>query len=179
MRLRSIRYFLTLAETKPYTKAAEKLGVSQPSISHAIRPLEKELGLPLFHPERRTELTEWGEQFVAAARSALSILDEGSAWLHESEKAAGYVTFTADENMREADRSATVEFTVTDGSERITAQAVVTQKYGSGYNLMLDVVFNNDGTAYDASPSRRTIEMAGPPNVSDQYLRRNALFMLS
>lgn len=86
------------------------------------------------------------------------ILDEGSAWLHESEKAAGYVTFTADENMREADRSATVEFTVTDGSERITAQAVVTQKYGSGYNLMLDVVFNNDGTAYDASPSKRTIE---------------------
>ena len=91
MRLRSIRYFLTLAETKHYTKAAEKLGVSQPSISHAIRELEKELGLPLFHPERRTELTEWGEQFVAAARSALSILDEGSSRIQREAEGIGTI----------------------------------------------------------------------------------------
>ena len=80
MNLQYIRYFIILSETKHYTRAAELIGISQPSLSHAIRELEKELGLPLFDPEHRTELTLWGERFLAAARSSLSML---SAGIHE------------------------------------------------------------------------------------------------
>ena len=77
MNLQYIRYFIILAETKHYTKAAELIGISQPSLSHAIRELEKELGLPLFDPGHRTELTQWGERFLASARSSLSMLSAG------------------------------------------------------------------------------------------------------
>ena len=43
-----LRYFVTLAEMKHYTRAAEHLCISQPSLSHAIKQMEKELGVALF-----------------------------------------------------------------------------------------------------------------------------------
>ncbi|WHT42881.1 LysR family transcriptional regulator [Ochrobactrum sp. SSR] len=49
--LRQLHYFVTAAEAGSATGAAEKLNVSQPSISAAIRDLEHDLGQPLF--ERR------------------------------------------------------------------------------------------------------------------------------
>ena len=48
MNLFYLRYFVTLAHVQQYTKAAEQLCIAQPSLSHAISQLEKELGLPLF-----------------------------------------------------------------------------------------------------------------------------------
>ena len=93
-----------------------------------------------------------------AAEWSYTILEEAGSWLHEAEKSDTSITFTADANTENAERTATVEFAVMDGSERITSQAVITQKFGSDYSLLLDVVFNNDGTAYDASPSKRNIE---------------------
>ena len=46
MNLNQLHYFSKLAEVEHYTKAAEELNISQPSLSHAIRELEKELGYP-------------------------------------------------------------------------------------------------------------------------------------
>lgn len=40
-----LRYFVTLAHEKHYTKAAKQLCITQPSLSHAIDQLEKELGV--------------------------------------------------------------------------------------------------------------------------------------
>ncbi len=49
MNLYHLRYFATLAHLEHYTKAAEILAITQPSLSHAIASLEKkELGVKLF-----------------------------------------------------------------------------------------------------------------------------------
>lgn len=48
MNLYHLRYFATLAHLEHYTKAAEILSITQPSLSHAIASLEKELGVKLF-----------------------------------------------------------------------------------------------------------------------------------
>lgn len=51
MNLDYVRYFVKLAEVKHYTRAAEELCISQPSLSHAMRQLEGELGVELFEKE--------------------------------------------------------------------------------------------------------------------------------
>jgi hypothetical protein len=53
MELQQIRYFLALCEEGTFTRAAERCGVSQPSLSTAIKPLEAELGTPLFERGRQ------------------------------------------------------------------------------------------------------------------------------
>lgn len=59
MELRQIRYFLTLAETLNFTRAAEMSGVAQPALTKAVQRLEEELGGPLvFRDGRDTRLTE-------------------------------------------------------------------------------------------------------------------------
>ena len=64
MNLIHLRYFVELADTRHYTKAAQQLCITQPSLSHAIAQLEKELGVPLFEKNgRNTELTVFGRQF--------------------------------------------------------------------------------------------------------------------
>src|SRR5260370_4877065 len=61
MEMHQIRYFLAVAEALNFTKAAEKWNVTQPSVTRAIKLLEKELGGLLFHRERaNTHLSELG-----------------------------------------------------------------------------------------------------------------------
>ena len=47
MNLYHLRYFVELAHTRHYTRAAERLCITQPSLSHAIAQLERELGVPV------------------------------------------------------------------------------------------------------------------------------------
>jgi DNA-binding transcriptional LysR family regulator len=78
MEFNQVRYFLTLAETLNFTRAAEACNVTQPALTRAIQKLEEELGGLLFYRERGlTQLTELGqlmrpllEQASAAAQSA-------------------------------------------------------------------------------------------------------------
>lgn len=61
MELQEIRYFLVLAETLNFTRAAERCNVTQPALTRAIQHLEAKLGGPLLHRERNnTHLTELG-----------------------------------------------------------------------------------------------------------------------
>lgn len=46
MNLPHLRYFVELAHTQHYTRAAERLCITQPSLSHAMAQLEMELGVP-------------------------------------------------------------------------------------------------------------------------------------
>ena len=65
MNLYHLRYFVTLAHLEHYTKAAEILAITQPSLSHAIASLEKELGVKLFEKEgRNVVLTKCGQAFL-------------------------------------------------------------------------------------------------------------------
>lgn len=60
--LRTLRYFLCVAEEKNMTRAAERLRIAQPALSRQIARLEEDLGLPVFRrTSRGVELTEAGE----------------------------------------------------------------------------------------------------------------------
>lgn len=68
MELRQIEYFLELCRLKNFTRAAEELLVTQPTITIAIKNLEREFGFPLFYRERgNLVLTEGGELFFPHA----------------------------------------------------------------------------------------------------------------
>lgn len=82
MTLLQLEYFRTLARNLHYTKTAEELHISQPSLSYAINGLEEELGVKLFEKKnRKTSLTSYGEQFLPYVDQALSSLDEGKVML--------------------------------------------------------------------------------------------------
>ena len=76
MELQQLRYALAVVEHGTFTAAAEACFVAQPSLSHAIRTLERDLGVELFHRiGRRAQLTSAGEAFVPAARQVLRAVD--------------------------------------------------------------------------------------------------------
>ncbi len=77
MELNQIRYFVTLAQTLHFTRAAEACNVSQPALTRAIQKLEEELGGPLFHRERAlTQLTELGQHMLPPLERALNAARE-------------------------------------------------------------------------------------------------------
>jgi DNA-binding transcriptional LysR family regulator len=60
--LRHLKYFLMGSNELHFTKAAEKLGITQPTLSHQIKILEQELGFLLFNRiGKKIELTKVGE----------------------------------------------------------------------------------------------------------------------
>ena len=78
MELRHLRYFVALAETLSFTRAAERVHVTQSTLSHQIRQLEDEVGRPLFERiGKRVLLTEAGETFLGYAARALREVDQG------------------------------------------------------------------------------------------------------
>ena len=78
MNLSQLYYFKRLAELQHYTKAAQELSITQPSLSGAIHSLEDELGVDLFHKKgRNIVLTKNGSEFYVYVSSALRELDKG------------------------------------------------------------------------------------------------------
>lgn len=76
MNLYHLRYFVTLAHLEHYTKAADILSITQPSLSHAISSLEKELGIKLFEKDgRNVVLTKCGQVFLTDVEHSLHMLD--------------------------------------------------------------------------------------------------------
>jgi DNA-binding transcriptional LysR family regulator len=65
MEMHQVRYFLAVARTLNFTRAAEECNVAQPSLTRAIRQLEEELGGDLFRRERpQAIVTELGERML-------------------------------------------------------------------------------------------------------------------
>ena len=82
MELRHLRYFVALAETLSFTRAAGRVHVTQSTLSHQIRQLEEEVGRPLFDRiGKKVVTTEAGELFLGFAARALKEVDLGLAML--------------------------------------------------------------------------------------------------
>lgn len=73
MEIRQLRYFIAVADTLSFSRAAETVYLSQPSLSRQIADLEKEIGLPLFvRSTRSVTLTDAGRAFVPVAKEFIS-----------------------------------------------------------------------------------------------------------
>src|SRR5690606_37095049 len=73
MELRQLEYFVAVAEERNFTRAAERVHISQSGVSAQIRQLERELGAELFERHTRAvTLTPAGEAALGPARAALA-----------------------------------------------------------------------------------------------------------
>ena len=87
-----LRYFSVLAQLEHYTLAADRLEISQPSLSSAIRSLENELGVKLFEKVgRNIRLTEQGRYFQKKVDSAMEELSAATEALMTSRENAPVV----------------------------------------------------------------------------------------
>lgn len=86
--LRHLRYFLAIAENSSFTRAAARLRITQPTLSHQIKQLEREIGAQLLdRVGNAVRLTEQGKVFRSNAVRALKEVDAGFS--------AGYRTAAA------------------------------------------------------------------------------------
>jgi DNA-binding transcriptional LysR family regulator len=80
MELQQLRYVLAVAETRNFTRAAERCHIVQSAMSHQIKALEHELGVQLFaRTSRRVELTDAGAAFLPSAQASLDAADRAVA----------------------------------------------------------------------------------------------------
>ena len=80
MDLRTLRYFVTVAEELNITKAADKLSMSQPPLSFQMKALEKELETELFiRGKRHLQLTESGRLLYRHAKEILNLAEKTSS----------------------------------------------------------------------------------------------------
>ncbi|MFG3153891.1 LysR family transcriptional regulator [Streptomyces sp. NPDC048219] len=86
--VRDLRYFAAVAEELHFTRAAERLYVSQPALSKQIRVLERQLGAELFRREPRgVTLTEAGTALLPYARRVLADWTEGATAVRAAQAA--------------------------------------------------------------------------------------------
>ena len=84
MDLRSLKYFVVVAQELNITRASEKLNMSQPPLSNQIKALEEELGVTLFiRGKRHLQLTEAGSLLLRRASQVLELADKTRQELRE------------------------------------------------------------------------------------------------
>jgi len=85
MELRQLRYFVAVAKSGNFSRAAEQCHVSQPSLSQQIHKLEDELGERLFDRlPRQAKLTAAGQAFLQHAQRVLAELDAAQREAHDT-----------------------------------------------------------------------------------------------
>src|SRR5262245_61822399 len=90
MELHQLRYFVAVAQTGNFTRAAEKCHVSQPSLSQQIQKLEHSLKQPLFHRlGRKAVLTDAGRLLLDRASAILAGVEDAERRLRAGDAAHG------------------------------------------------------------------------------------------
>ena len=85
MDFRSLQYFIAVAQELNFTRAAEKLQMSQPPLSSQIKALEEELGVQLFiRGKRRLTLTEAGTLLLQRAVQMMELSEKTRRDLSET-----------------------------------------------------------------------------------------------
>lgn len=88
--IRQLEYFLAVVDHRGVTRAAEVLHISQPSLSQAIRSLERELHVRLFNRVGRgLVLSPSGEALVGPARHAIRSIEQASELMHRLQRLDG------------------------------------------------------------------------------------------
>lgn len=92
MNLNSLKYFIEVADTKSFTKASERLYVSQPGISQQIDSLEKQLGVKLLlRTTRNVDLTEEGRYLYEKIRGSFHDIENTVSNLTEETAFPGLI----------------------------------------------------------------------------------------
>ena len=92
MELRHLRYFIAVAEEGSFTKAAQRLFISQPPLTKQIQNLEEELGVTLFdRSTRNVHLTPAGKAFLPKAKTTIYESEEAIRAAKRSERGYGEV----------------------------------------------------------------------------------------
>ena len=100
MELRVLKYFLTVAQEESFSRAAEKLHLSQPTLSRQLKDLEDEFGKQLLIREpRRILLTEDGQLLRRRAEEILSLVDKTTGELLCNEEISGDIRIGAGESI--------------------------------------------------------------------------------
>lgn len=100
MELRVLKYFLTVAQEESFSRAAEKLHLSQPTLSRQLKDLEDEFGKQLLVREpRRILLTEDGQLLRRRAEEILSLVDKTTGELLRNEEISGDIRIGAGESI--------------------------------------------------------------------------------
>ena len=71
-----LKRFVAVAECKSFRKAAERLNITEPTISRSMLQLQNSLGIRLFQTGRAVLLTSEGEQFLFSARKILHLIED-------------------------------------------------------------------------------------------------------
>lgn len=132
MELNQIRYFLEVAQNQHMTKSAEKLHISQPSLTQSIHRLEESLGVPLFMAKgRNIVLTEYGRYFQKKVEPIVQALDDLP---HQMQLMAKITTETIHLNVLAA--------------SSLVTEAVIEYKHNRR-NLNFQLLQNSENDIYD------------------------------
>jgi len=102
MELRNLITFIHVAELGSFTKAAEQLGYSQPSVSFQIKQLEEELGCLLFERINHTiTLTEHGVKLVERAHKVRALIDDFKEDMEEEKSVSGQIHIVTPDSVCE------------------------------------------------------------------------------
>lgn len=137
MELTPLRQFLAIAREQHMTRAAQRLGVTQPALSSAMKRLEAELGTPLFHRTGHgVELTAAGTALQRHAEEAVNAADAGERAVREllgleqgaiavggGATATGHILPGVVHTFRE--QYPDIRFSVREASSRAVAEAVL------------------------------------------------------
>ena len=149
MNLSQLYYFRKLAEVQHYTKAAQELYITQPSLSASILSLERDLGIDLFQREGRgVKLTKYGRYFYVHVCKALVELEVGIDNAKENSGTIGGVIDVAciptlcgdflprSINSYMQDCNPTVKFNVFNGMTPAIVEGVRSDAYDVGFCSM-------------------------------------------
>lgn len=102
MDLKNLITFIHVAELGSFTKAAEQLGYSQPSISFQIKQLEEEFGCLLFERINHTiTLTEKGHELVYCAHQIRALTDSFKESVAENDECSGHIHIVTPDSVCE------------------------------------------------------------------------------